>query len=111
MRIDGQTSLRRRQEAVEQLGDDPMTRVMLLSLAAGGVGLNLVAANRVVLVDPAFNPTSEDQAADRVFRVGQKREVHIYTLACKDTVEEHVQRVQVGEEEEEEAGGPEWKLE
>jgi transcription termination factor 2 len=69
---------------------------MLLSLAAGGVGLHLVAANHVVLVDPAFNPSLEDQAADRVYRVGQKRDVHIHSLFCTDTIEEHVRQIQAG---------------
>lgn len=94
-RIDGRTSLKARQGAVDTMSEDPYTRIMLLSLAAGGVGLNLVAANHVVLVDPAFNPTSEDQAADRVYRVGQRKPVRIYALYCTQTIEEHVRRVQV----------------
>ena len=69
---------------------------MLLSLAAGGVGLHLVAANHVVLVDPAFNPSLEDQATDRVYRVGQKKDVHVHSLFCAQTIEEHVRQIQAG---------------
>lgn len=95
VRIDGRTSLMQRQRAVEALYTDAVTRVMLLSITAGGAGLNLVAANHVLLLEPHFNPASEDQAADRVFRVGQHKPVHIHRLLCTNTIEEHVRQIQV----------------
>ena len=63
---------------------------MLLSLKAGGIGLNLTAADHVFLVDPWWNPAVEDQAADRAHRIGQERPVMVYRLVAKDTVEERI---------------------
>ncbi len=68
--------------------------VMLLSLKAGGTGLNLTAADHVFLLDPWWNPAAEDQAADRAHRIGQDRPVMIYRLVAKDTVEERVLALQ-----------------
>jgi SNF2 family DNA or RNA helicase len=62
--------------------------VLLVSLKAGGTGLNLTAADHVFLVDPWWNPAVEDQAADRAHRIGQDRPVMVYRLVAKDTVEE-----------------------
>ena len=64
--------------------------VMLLSLAAGGVGLNLVGANHLFLLDLHWNPQMEAQACDRVYRVGQNREVTIHRFLCEDTVEARI---------------------
>lgn len=96
VRIDGSCSIADRCLAVKTLENDPFTRVLLLSLIAGGTGLNLVAANHVIMVEPNFNPMNEDQAADRVYRVNQRKDVHIYKLICDDTLEQHVCNVQVG---------------
>ena len=63
---------------------------MLLSLAAGGVGLNLIGGNHLFLTDMHWNPQLEAQACDRVFRVGQKREVHIHRFITNGTVEERI---------------------
>ena len=68
--------------------------VMLLSLKAGGVGLNLTAADHVFLVDPWWNPATEDQAADRAHRIGQDRPVMVYRLVATDTVEERILALQ-----------------
>jgi SNF2 family DNA or RNA helicase len=64
--------------------------VMLLSLKAGGTGLNLTAADHVFLMDPWWNPAVEDQAADRTHRIGQDKPVFVYRLVAKDTVEERI---------------------
>ncbi len=95
VRIDGRASLVQRQKAALALQEEPCTRVLLLSLTAGGTGLNLVAANHLVLLEPHFNPMMESQAADRIYRVGQQKPVKIYRLVCENSVEDHVRRVQV----------------
>jgi SNF2 family DNA or RNA helicase len=68
-------------------------RVMLLSIKAGGIGLNLTAANHVVHLDRWWNPATEAQATDRAFRIGQDRDVQVHTLVCVGTVEERIDRV------------------
>ena len=68
--------------------------VMLISLKAGGTGLNLTAADHVFLLDPWWNPAVEDQAADRAHRIGQERPVLVYRLVAKDTVEERILALQ-----------------
>ncbi|KAG6441975.1 hypothetical protein O3G_MSEX002154 [Manduca sexta] len=69
-------------------------RVMLLSLCAGGVGLNLCGANHLLLLDPHWNPQLEEQAQDRIYRVGQTKHVHIYRFMCVDTVEQAIRKLQ-----------------
>ena len=68
--------------------------VFLISLKAGGTGLNLTAADHVFLVDPWWNPAVEDQAADRAHRIGQDRPVIVYRLVAEDTVEERILKLQ-----------------
>ena len=68
---------------------------MLLSLAGGGVGLNLVGANHLFLLDMHWNPQLEAQACDRIYRVGQKRNVKIHKFLCEDTVESRIQDLQL----------------
>jgi SNF2 family DNA or RNA helicase len=68
--------------------------VLLISLKAGGIGLNLTAADHVVLMDPWWNPAVEDQAADRAHRIGQDKPVFVYRLVARDTVEERVLELQ-----------------
>jgi SNF2 family DNA or RNA helicase len=67
---------------------------MLLSLKAGGVGLNLTAADHVFLCDPWWNPAVEEQAADRAHRIGQDKPVNVYRMVSKDTVEERILALQ-----------------
>jgi SNF2 family DNA or RNA helicase len=67
---------------------------MLLSLKAGGTGLNLTAADHVFLVDPWWNPAVEDQAADRAHRIGQDKPVMVYRMVARDTVEERILELQ-----------------
>jgi SNF2 family DNA or RNA helicase len=69
---------------------------MVLSLKAGGTGLNLTAANHVVLYDRWWNPAVEDQARDRVWRIGQKNTVVCHRLVCPGTVDERVEEIVAG---------------
>src|SRR5207248_4185125 len=89
---DGQTI--NRQSKVEHFQHDPDCKVFLISLKAGGVGLNLTAAEYVFLLDPWWNPAVEAQAIDRAHRIGQQRSVFAYRLIAKDTVEEKVLELQ-----------------
>merc|ERR1719258_757694 len=70
-------------------------QVMLMTTGVGGVGLNLVSADRVVLVDPAWNPATDAQAVDRAFRIGQTREVRVYRLVMSGLIEDKMFRLQV----------------
>ncbi|HKE24563.1 MAG TPA: SNF2-related protein [Bryobacteraceae bacterium] len=90
--LDGQT--RDRQERVERFQSDPDCRLFLISLKAGGLGLNLTAAEYVFLLDPWWNPAVEAQAVDRAHRIGQSRQVFAYRLIARDTVEEKVLQLQ-----------------
>ena len=91
-RLDGKT--RRRPERIARFQQDPDCRVFLISLKAGGFGLNLTAASYVFVLDPWWNPAAEMQAIDRAHRIGQQRTVHAYRLVCRDTVEERVLELQ-----------------
>jgi SNF2 family DNA or RNA helicase len=90
--LDGKT--RDRAARVGRFQDDPACQVFLLSLKAGGHGLNLTAADYVFILDPWWNPASEAQAVDRAHRIGQERRVFTYRLIAKDTVEEKVVAIQ-----------------
>ncbi len=90
--LDGQT--RDRKARVERFQEDKDCPVFLISLKAGGLGLNLTAAEYVFLLDPWWNPAVEAQAIDRAHRVGQTNRVFAYRLICKDTVEEKIAELQ-----------------
>ncbi len=83
-----------REAVVERFQQDPATRVFLLSLKAGGTGLNLTAANYVYLLDPWWNPAVEAQAIDRAYRIGQHKNVQAIRLICPGTVEEKMMLLQ-----------------
>jgi len=91
-RLDGST--RNRDEVVREFQSEQGPPVLLISLRAGGTGLNLTAADHVFLLDPWWNPAVEDQAADRVHRIGQERPVFIHRLVAVDTVEERILALQ-----------------
>lgn len=91
-RLDGQT--RRRDEVVRHFQDADGPPVMLISLRAGGTGLNLTAADHVFLLDPWWNPAVEDQAANRAHRIGQSRPVLVHRLVARNTVEERILALQ-----------------
>ncbi len=90
--LDGQT--RDRAERVRRFQDDGACPLFLLSLKAGGLGLNLTAAEYVFLLDPWWNPAVETQAIDRTHRIGQARRVFAYRFVARDTVEEKVLELQ-----------------
>lgn len=90
--LDGQT--RDRKQRVERFQSDPNCGVFLISLKAGGLGLNLTSADYVFLLDPWWNPAVEAQAIDRAHRLGQKRNVFAYRLIVRDTVEEKIAELQ-----------------
>ena len=90
--LDGKT--RDRKARVEHFQEDKDCQVFLISLKAGGLGLNLTSADYVFLLDPWWNPAVEAQAIDRAHRVGQTRTVFAYRLICRDTVEEKIAELQ-----------------
>ena len=90
--LDGRTV--KRQAKVERFQSDPDCRLFLISLKAGGQGLNLTAADYVFILDPWWNPAVEAQAVDRAHRIGQDRHVFAYRLIARDTVEEKIMELQ-----------------
>ncbi len=92
--LDGTT--KDRQERVDHFQNDPTCSLFLISLKAGGLGLNLTAADYCYLMDPWWNPAVEAQAIDRAHRMGQKRKVFAYRMIARDTVEEKIMELQKG---------------
>ena len=88
--LHGGTSVKRRKPMIEAFQRDDGPPFFVLSLKAGGVGLNLTAAAHVVHFDRWWNPAVEDQATDRAFRIGQKRNVLVHKFVCIGTVEERI---------------------
>lgn len=93
--LDGSFSYEQRQEVVDTFNSDPTQFVFLISTRAGGVGLNITSANKVVIVDPHWNPSFDLQAQDRAYRIGQTRDVEVFRLISLGTVEEIVYARQV----------------
>lgn len=93
--LDGSTSLEQRKQEVARFQEENSEiKVFLISLKAGGVGLNLTAADYVYLVDPWWNPAAEQQAIDRAHRIGQTKKIFAYKMICKDSVEEKILQLQ-----------------
>ena len=92
--LDGSTKATDRQKAVAEFQENDEVKIFLISLKAGGVGLNLTAADYVYMVDPWWNPATEQQAIDRTHRIGQKKSVFAYKLICKDSIEEKILQLQ-----------------
>lgn len=94
--LTGEASAVERQEMIDRFQDREKDHfIMLISTRAGGVGLNLTAANKVVIFDPSWNPADDLQAMDRAFRIGQKRTVEVYRLIGQGTIEELIYERQV----------------
>jgi non-specific serine/threonine protein kinase len=91
--LSGETQVKRRHELVRRFQDDDQVPFFVLSLKAGGTGLNLTAASHVFHFDRWWNPAVENQATDRAFRIGQKRNVLVHKFVCRGTVEERVDAV------------------
>lgn len=95
IRMDGTTNSHHRQELMDRFNEDDSIFVALLTTRVGGIGVNLVGADRVVIYDPDWNPVSDLQARERAWRIGQTRDVCIYRLITSGTVEETVLRRQL----------------
>ncbi len=92
--FDGSTSAVDREKAIQNFQTNENCRVFLISLKAGGVGLNLTAADYVYIVDPWWNPAVEQQAIDRTHRIGQTKNIFAYRMICKDTIEDKILQLQ-----------------
>uniref|UniRef100_A0A8C6TRG3 Transcription termination factor 2 n=1 Tax=Neogobius melanostomus TaxID=47308 RepID=A0A8C6TRG3_9GOBI len=98
--IDGSVQPKKRIDLVEEFNTNPRgPQVMLVSLCAGGVGLNLIGGNHLFLMDMHWNPALEDQACDRIYRVGQRKDVTIHRFVCEGTVEEKISTLQAKKKE------------
>ncbi|KAI3402122.1 hypothetical protein diail_51 [Diaporthe ilicicola] len=94
VRLDGKMSRTARTRAMDNFREDPIVQVILVSITAGGLGLNLTSGNSVYIMEPLFNPAAEAQAIDRVHRLGQKREVHCIRLLMEQSFEEKMRELQ-----------------
>ena len=92
--FDGSTSAPDRETAIQNFQNNDECRVFLISLKAGGVGLNLTAADYVYIVDPWWNPAVEQQAIDRTHRIGQTKNIFAYRMICIDTIEDKILQLQ-----------------
>jgi DNA repair protein RAD5 len=94
--MEGSTTHKERTRIVETFQKDPSVQIFVVSLKTAGVGLNLVAANKVFLVDPWWNPGVEEQAIERVHRIGQKRSVEITRLIMDKSIEMRMLELNTG---------------
>jgi len=92
--LDGKSTASQREKSVNHFQENDDLRVFLISLKAGGTGLNLTAADYVYIMDPWWNPAVENQAIDRCYRIGQDKKVFAYRMICKNTVEEKIMNLQ-----------------
>ena len=95
LRMDGTTNIKDRQSMVDRFNTDPGLDVFLLTTKVGGLGVNLTGANRVIIFDPDWNPSTDIQARERAWRLGQKKEVTIYRLMTAGTIEEKIYHRQI----------------
>ena len=93
-RLDGKMGRKVRNASLEAFQDDPEVHVILISITAGGLGLNLTSGSKVYVMEPQFNPAAEAQAVDRVHRLGQKREVYTYRFIMDNSFEERMLELQ-----------------
>src|ERR1039457_2756706 len=91
--LHGETEVKKRKDLVQRFQEDEAVRFFVLSLKAGGAGLNLTAASHVVHFDRWWNPAVENQATDRAFRIGQTRNVLVHKFICRGTVEEKIDQL------------------
>ncbi|ERF74802.1 hypothetical protein EPUS_03186 [Endocarpon pusillum Z07020] len=94
-RMDGNTPIQLRQSMVDEFNNSPELHVFLLTTKVGGLGINLTGADRVIIYDPDWNPSTDLQARERAWRLGQKREVTIYRLMTAGTIEEKIYHRQI----------------
>lgn len=93
-KLTGSTKVDERIELVDEFNRNPEIGVFLISLKAGGTGLNLIGADMVIHYDPWWNISAENQATDRAYRIGQKNNVQVYKLITKDSIEEKIYELQ-----------------
>merc|ERR1719291_1019357 len=99
IRLDGSSKIHERRDMVNDFQENSNIFIFLLSTRAGGLGINLTAADTVIFYDSDWNPTVDQQAMDRAHRLGQTRQVTVYRLVCKGTIEERIlQRAREKEE-------------
>ncbi|KAJ5175327.1 DNA repair protein rhp26 [Penicillium canariense] len=94
-RMDGNTPIKDRQTMVDEFNKEPDIHVFLLTTRVGGIGVNLTGADRVIIYDPDWNPSTDMQARERAWRLGQKRDVTIFRLMMKGTIEEKIYHRQI----------------
>lgn len=94
LKLTGATKVDERIELVDEFNENPNIKVFLISLKAGGTGLNLTGADMVIHYDPWWNISTENQATDRAYRIGQKNNVQVYKLITKDSIEEKIYELQ-----------------
>lgn len=95
LRMDGSTPIKIRQELMDEFNNNPDIHVFLLTTRVGGLGVNLIGADRVIIFDPDWNPSTDIQARERAWRLGQKKDVVIYRLMTKGTIEEKIYQRQI----------------
>ena len=93
-KLTGQTKVEERLSLVEEFNKNSEIKVFLISLKAGGTGLNLTGADMVIHYDPWWNMSVENQATDRAYRIGQKNNVQVYKMITKDSIEEKIYELQ-----------------
>lgn len=94
LRIDGEHAFEYRTRTLQQFETDPTIRVLIMTTGVGALGLNIIAASQVFLVEPQWNPSVEAQAIGRTIRIGQQKAVHVTRYIVRDTVEEDIQKLQ-----------------
>jgi DNA excision repair protein ERCC-6 len=95
LRMDGNTSIKDRQSLVDRFNQNGQMDVFLLTTKVGGLGVNLTGADRVIIYDPDWNPSTDVQARERAWRLGQKKEVEVYRLMTAGTIEEKIYHRQI----------------
>ncbi|TVU16734.1 hypothetical protein EJB05_40311 [Eragrostis curvula] len=95
LRIDGTTKISERERIVKDFQEGPGAPIFLLTTQVGGLGLTLTKAARVIVVDPAWNPSTDNQSVDRAYRIGQTKDVIVYRLMTSATIEEKIYKLQV----------------
>ena len=93
-KLTGETKVNDRIRLVDEFNENPDIKVFLISLKAGGTGLNLIGADMVIHYDPWWNLSAENQATDRTYRIGQKKNVQVYKLITKNSIEEKIYELQ-----------------
>ncbi len=94
LKLTGQTKVSERLDLVDEFNNNPDKKLFLISLKAGGTGLNLIGADMVIHYDPWWNLSSENQATDRTYRIGQKKNVQVYKLITQNSIEEKIYELQ-----------------